>query len=274
VKSAILLAGLNTPGITRVIEPIATRDHSERMLRGFGATVTVEPSPQGRIIEITGEAELTPQAIVVPGDPSSAAFLVVAATIVPGSDVVVENVGLNPTRAGLFTALRLMGASIEEQNPREVGGEPVADLRVRHAALTGIDIPPDLAPSMIDEYPVLFVAAAFATGRTIARGADELRVKESDRIAAMAAALGAAGARVEEVEDGMIIDGTGGDPLPGGATIATLLDHRIAMSMAVAALHCRTGSAGAGITLDDASPVATSYPAFFDQIAHLQSGGA
>ena len=274
VKSAILLAGLNTPGITRVIEPIATRDHSERMLRGFGATVTVEPSPQGRIIEITGEAELRPQAIVVPGDPSSAAFLVVAATIVPGSDVVVENVGLNPTRAGLFTALRLMGASIEEQNPREVGGEPVADLRVRHAALTGIEIPPDLAPSMIDEYPVLFVAAAFATGRTIARGADELRVKESDRIAAMAAALGAAGARVEEVEDGMIIDGTGGDPLLGGATIATLLDHRIAMSMAVAALHCRKGSAGAGITLDDASPVATSYPAFFDQIAQLQSGDA
>jgi 3-phosphoshikimate 1-carboxyvinyltransferase len=274
VKSAVLLAGLNTPGITRVIEPVATRDHSERMLRGFGATVTVEPSPQGRIIEITGEAELKPQAIVVPGDPSSAAFLVVAASIVPGSDVVIENVGLNPTRAGLFTALRMMGASIEEQNPREVGGEPVADLRVRHAALTGIEIPHELAPSMIDEYPVLFVAAAFATGRTVARGADELRVKESDRIAAMAAALGAAGARVEEVEDGMIIDGTGGDPLPGGATIATLLDHRIAMSMAVAALHCRKGNAGGAITLDDASPVATSYPAFFDQIAQLQGGEA
>ncbi len=190
VKSAVLLAGLNTPGITRVIEPVATRDHSERMLRGFGAKVTVEPSPQGRIIAITGEAELLPQEIVVPGDPSSAAFLVVAATIVPGSDIVVENVGLNPTRAGLFTALRMMGASIEELDRREVGGEPVADLRVRHAALTGIEIPPDLAPSMIDEYPVLFVAAAFASGRTIARGADELRVKESDRIAAMAAALG------------------------------------------------------------------------------------
>jgi 3-phosphoshikimate 1-carboxyvinyltransferase len=265
VKSAVLLAGLNTPGITRVIEPIATRDHSERMLRGFGATVTVEPSPQGRIIEITGEAELKPQHIVVPGDPSSAAFLVVAATIVSGSDVVVENVGLNPTRAGLFTALRLMGASIEELDAREVGGEPVADLRVRHAALSGIEVPPDLAPSMIDEYPVLFVAAAFATGRTIARGAEELRVKESDRIAAMAAALGAAGARVEEVEDGLIVEGNGGDPLSGGATIATVLDHRIAMSMAVAALHCR-----AAITLDDASPVATSYPAFFDQIAQLQ----
>lgn len=272
VKSAVLLAGLNTPGITRVIEPVATRDHSERMLRGFGANVTVEPSPQGRIISITGEAELVPQQIVVPGDPSSAAFLVVAATIVPGSDIVVENVGLNPTRAGLFTALRMMGASIEELDPRDVGGEPVADLRVRHAALTGIEIPPDLAPSMIDEYPVLFVAAAFASGRTVARGADELRVKESDRIAAMAAALTVIGARVEEVEDGMIIDGTGGDPLPGGGTIATLLDHRIAMSMTVAGLHCRRANDGTGVTLDDASPVATSYPAFFAQIAQLQGG--
>jgi 3-phosphoshikimate 1-carboxyvinyltransferase len=269
VKSAVLLAGLNTPGITRVIEPIATRDHSERMLRGFGATVTVAPSPKGRIIEITGEAELIAQHIVVPGDPSSAAFLVVAATIVPGSDVVVENVGLNPTRAGLFTALRLMGASIEELHPRDVGGEPVADLRVRHAALSGIEVPPDLAPSMIDEYPVLFVAAAFAAGRTIARGAEELRVKESDRIAAMAAALGAAGARVEEVEDGLIIEGNGGEPLAGGVTVATLLDHRIAMSLAVAALNSRTA-----ITLDDASPVATSYPAFFAQIAHLQGATA
>lgn len=269
VKSAVLLAGLNTPGITSVIEPIATRDHSERMLRGFGAIVTVETAAQGKIISITGEAELKPQHIVVPGDPSSAAFLVVAATIVPGSDVVVENVGLNPTRAGLFTALRLMGASIEELDRREVGGEPVADLRVRHAALSGIEVPPDLAPSMIDEYPVLFVAAAFATGRTIARGAEELRVKESDRIATMATALTAIGARVEEVEDGLLIDGSGGDPLTGGATIATQLDHRIAMSMTVAALNCRSD-----VTLDDASPVATSYPAFFDQIAQLQGDAA
>ncbi len=274
VKSAVLLAGLNTPGVTSVIEPVATRDHSERMLRGFGAAVSVESSPQGKIISITGEAELKPQHIVVPGDPSSAAFLVVAATIVPGSDIVVENVGLNPTRAGLFTVLRLMGADIEELNPRDVGGEPVADLRVRHSALTGIEVPRDLAPSMIDEYPVLFVAAAFASGRTIARGAEELRVKESDRIAAMALALGAAGARVEEVEDGLLIDGTGGDPLPGDATVATQLDHRIAMSMAVAALHCRRTNTDAGITLDDASPVATSYPAFFDQITLLQGGAA
>ena len=274
VKSAVLLAGLNTPGVTRVIEPIPTRDHSERMLRGFGAEVTVEASPQGRIISLMGEAELRPQHIVVPGDPSSAAFLVVAATIVPGSDIVVENVGLNPTRTGLFTALRMMGASIEEVNQREVGGEPVADLHVRHAALSGIAVPPDLAPSMIDEYPILFVAAAFASGRTVARGADELRVKESDRIAAMAAALSVAGAQVEEVEDGLIIDGTGGEPLPGGGTIATLLDHRVAMSMAVAALHCSNTTSGAALTLDDASPVATSYPAFFDQIAHLQGEAA
>ncbi|WP_010217257.1 3-phosphoshikimate 1-carboxyvinyltransferase [Sphingomonas sp. PAMC 26621] len=265
VKSAVLLAALNTPGITRVIEPVATRDHSERMLRGFGADVTVEQTPEGKIISLRGEAELKPQQIVVPGDPSSAAFLVVAATLVPGSDIVVENVGLNPTRAGLFTALRMMGASIEECDARDVGGEPVADLRVRYAALTGIDVPAELAPSMIDEYPVLFVAAAFASGTTIARGAEELRVKESDRIAAMAAALGAIGARVEEVEDGMIVHGSGGAPLPGGATIATLLDHRIAMSLAVAALACDKP-----VTLDDISPVATSYPAFFAQIAQLQ----
>jgi 3-phosphoshikimate 1-carboxyvinyltransferase len=266
VKSAILLAGLNAPGITRVIEPVAARDHSERMLRGFGAELTVEDSPAGKIISIRGEAELKPQDIVVPGDPSSAAFLVVAATIVPGSDVVIENVGLNPTRAGIFTALRLMGANIEELNPREVGGEPVADLRVRHAPLTAIEVPSELAPSMIDEYPVLFVAAAFAQGRTVARGAHELRVKESDRIAAMAAALGACGVETDEFEDGLAVHGRGGDPIAGGATVATHLDHRIAMSMAVAAL-----AAKAPITLDDASPVATSYPAFFDQIATLQA---
>ena len=269
VKSAVLLAGLNTPGRTTVIEPVATRDHTERMLRGFGACVSIDSSPAGRIITVTGEAELRPQEIVVPGDPSSAAFLVVAATIVPGSDIVVEHVGLNPTRAGLFAVLRLMGASIDELDPRDVGGEPVADLRVRHAALCGIDVPPDLAPSMIDEYPILFVAAAFATGRTSARGIAELRVKESDRIAAMAAALGAVGVRAEELADGLIVEGTSGEPLPGGACVATLLDHRIAMSMAIAGLH-----AHAPITLDDAAPVATSYPAFFDQIATLQGDAA
>jgi 3-phosphoshikimate 1-carboxyvinyltransferase len=269
VKSAILLAGLNTPGITRVIEPIPTRDHSERMLAGFGAQVEVEETARGRVISITGEAELRPQRIVVPGDPSSAAFWLVAASIVPRSDVVIENVGLNPTRAGLVTALRMMGADITEIDPRTVGGEPVADLRVRHAALSAITVPHDLAPSMIDEYPALFVAAAFAAGRTVARGADELRVKESDRIAAMRAALEANGVSMTEHEDGLSIDGTGGDAIPGGGTVATHLDHRIAMSMTIAALHAR-----APVTIDDVSPVATSYPVFFDQLADLTGASA
>jgi 3-phosphoshikimate 1-carboxyvinyltransferase len=258
VKSAVLLAGLNTPGITRVIEPIATRDHSERMLAGFGAELTVEPSPQGRIISIRGEAELKPQQITVPGDPSSAAFWMVAASIVPGSDVTIANVGLNPTRTGIIAALRMMGADIVELEARTVGGEPVADLRVRHAPLKAIEVPADLAPSMIDEYPALFVAAAFAEGRTVARGAEELRVKESDRIAAMAAALGANGVTLEEFEDGLAITGSAGEPIAGGALIASKLDHRIAMSMAVAGLGAK-----AEVSIDDAAPVATSYPGFF-----------
>jgi 3-phosphoshikimate 1-carboxyvinyltransferase len=266
VKSAVLLAGLNTPGITRVIEPVPTRDHSERMLTGFGAQLTVEETPAGRVISITGEAELAPQHITVPGDPSSAAFWMVAASIVPGSDIVIENVGLNPTRAGLVTALRMMGASIEEERARTVGGEPVADLCVRHANLSGIDVPPELAASMIDEYPALFVAAAFARGRTQARGAEELRVKESDRIAAMAAALTAAGAAVHEHPDGLSIDGRDGDPLPGATRIAAHLDHRIAMSMAIASLHARVA-----IEIDDAAPIATSYPGF---VATAESLGA
>jgi 3-phosphoshikimate 1-carboxyvinyltransferase len=258
VKSAVLLAGLNTPGITRVIEPVATRDHSERMLRGFGAELTIEDDAAGRIIAIRGEAELKPQTITVPGDPSSAAFWLVAASIVPGSDLVVRNVGLNPTRTGLIAALRRMGADITELDRREVGGEPVADLRVRHALLTAIDVPPDLAPSMIDEYPVLFVAAAFASGRTVARGAHELRVKESDRIDAMKAALEACGVPCEEFEDGLAITGTGGDAIPGGGRVASRLDHRIAMSMTVAGLH-----AARPVTIDDVAPVATSYPVFY-----------
>ena len=262
VKSAILLAGLNTPGITQVVEPVPTRDHSERMLAGFGADLTIEETDEGRVISIRGEAELSPQAIVVPGDPSSAAFWLVAASIVPGSDLVIENVGLNPTRTGLMTALRMMGADIAEMERRTVGGEPVADLRVRHAPLRAIAVPADLAPSMIDEYPALFVAAAFAAGVTEARGAEELRVKESDRIAAMRAALAACGVPVTEVADGLIVTGSGGDPIPGGATVAALLDHRIAMSMAIAGLHARRP-----ITIDDTAPVATSYPDFFAQMA-------
>ena len=266
VKSAVLLAGLNTPGITRVIEPIATRDHSERMLRGFGAILEVEESADGRIISLHGEAELKPQSIIVPGDPSSAAFWMVAASIVEGSDITIRNVGLNPTRAGIVTALRMMGASIDEIDARTVGGEPVADLRVRHAPLTAIDVPPHLAPSMIDEYPALFVAAAFAHGTTRARGAEELRVKESDRIAAMHAALSACGVAMEEHPDGLWITGSSSAPIPGGACIASNLDHRIAMSMAVAGLAAR-----APVEIDDASPIATSHPGF---VATLETLGA
>ncbi len=261
VKSAILLAGLNTPGITTVIEPVPTRDHSERMLRGFGAELDVEVAPDGtRTIRLSGEAELRPQAITVPGDPSSAAFFAVAALIVPGSDLVIENVGLNPTRAALFAVLRKMGGSIEELDRREVGGEPVADLRVRHSALTGITVDPAVVPSMVDEFPVLFVAAALAAGRTVTSGLEELRVKESDRISAMHAALTLAGATVTETADGVIIDGTGGAPLagtPDGTEVTTHLDHRIAMAMAVAGLASRTG-----VAVDDTRPIATSFPVF------------
>ena len=269
VKSAVLLAGLNTAGVTTVIEPVATRDHSERMLRGFGADLELEEADGERIIRIRGEADLRPQEIEVPGDPSSAAFFIVAATLVEGSDLVIENVGINPTRAGLIAVLRQMGASIDELEPREVGGEPVADLRIRHAPLTGIDIDPGVAPSMIDEFPILFVAAVLARGRTVTRGLDELRVKESDRLTAMAAALTAAGARVEEAPDGLTIDGSGGEPLRGSAKagVKTHLDHRIAMSMAVAGLASRDG-----VEIDDTRPIATSFPDFLALMDRLQTG--
>ena len=270
VKSAILLAGLNAPGITRIVEPVPTRDHSERMLKGFGADLKVEVEADGtRIITLTGEAELRPQAITVPGDPSSAAFPIVAALITPGSEITVTNVGMNPTRAGLFGILSAMGADLNFSNEREVGGEPVADITARYSRLSGIDVPPDVAPSMIDEFPVFFVAASFAHGTTRTSGLDELRVKESDRIALMARGLTQIGARVQEVEDGLIIEGTGGAPLPGGKSlpvIAASLDHRIAMSFAVAGL-ATTG----GLTVDDMRPVATSFPGF---TALLQTLGA
>ncbi len=266
VKSAILLAGLNTPGITTVIEPVPTRDHSERMLKGFGATLDVEVESDGtRWISVMGEAELRPQTIVVPGDPSSAAFFIVAALLVPGSDVTIANVGLNPTRAGLVEVLKAMGGDIELLDAREVGGEPVADLRVRHSLLRGIAVDPAVAPSMIDEYPILFVAAALAEGTTVTTGLDELRVKESDRLSVMAAGLAAIGVRVEESEDGLVIHGTGGDPLPGGATIAGHLDHRICMSFAIAGLVSK-----APVTIDDMAPVATSFPNFEALLEGLQ----
>ncbi len=270
VKSAVLLAGLNTPGVTTVIEPVPTRDHSERMLRGFGAELDVAVESDGtRVITIRGEAELRPQTIDVPGDPSSAAFFIVAALIVPGSEIVIENVGLNPTRAGLIDVLRQMGGHIEERDRREVGGEPVADLLVRHSALTGIDVDPAVAPSMIDEFPALFVAAALASGTTTTSGLDELRVKESDRLAVMAAALTEAGARIEEHEDGLVIHGTGGEPLPGTpGAIETHLDHRIAMSMAVAGLASRDG-----VEVDDTRPIATSFPVFEAMLDGLAQDG-
>ncbi len=258
VKSAILLAGLNTPGISTVIEPVPTRDHSERMLAGFGADLTVETASDGvRTIRIRGEAELKPLTIEVPGDPSSAAFFMVAGLIVPGSDILIENVGMNSTRAGLYHVLRAMGGQIEAVNLRQVGGEPVADLRVLHSALTGIEVDPAVVPSMVDEFPVLFVAAALAKGRTVTTGLEELRVKESDRLSAMAAALTSIDAQITETADGLIIDGTGGEPLAGGGPIATHLDHRIAMSMAVAGLASRDG-----VEVDDTRPIATSFPVF------------
>ena len=253
VKSAILLAALNVPGVTRVIEPVATRDHSERMLRAFGVDVLVD----GEEISLRGEAELRPQAVAVPADPSAAAFPLVAALLVPGSQVRIEGVGINPGRAGLFKVLREMGADLRIENAREQGGEPVADLIAHHSALRGVDVPPEIAPSMIDEFPILFVAAAFAQGTTRTAGLGELRVKESDRLAVMAEGLRTIGARVEESADGLVVHGSGGDPLPGGGRIDPRLDHRIAMSFAVAGLACRRP-----VTVADMAPADTSFPGF------------
>jgi 3-phosphoshikimate 1-carboxyvinyltransferase len=258
VKSAVLLAGLNAPGQTVVIERDATRDHSERMLRGFGAEVSVERTAEGHVITLTGRPELRPQTAAVPRDPSSAAFPVCAALIVPGSDILVPGVSQNPTRNGLYLTLVEMGAQIEFLNPREEGGEPVADLRVRFSGdLAGVEVPPDRAPSMIDEYPILSVVAACAVGRTVMRGVKELRVKESDRIDAMARGLEACGVRVEEDEDTLIVHGLGADGVPGGATCTTHLDHRIAMSFLVLGMATK-----APVSIDDASPIVTSFPAF------------
>lgn len=264
VKSAVLLAGLNTPGETVVIEPEATRDHTERMLRGFGATVETEATDDGRVITLTGQPELHPMDIIVPRDPSSAAFPVAAALIAPGSDVLVPNICLNPTRAGLYTTLAEMGADITLEAPREEGGEPVADIRARHGALTGVEVPPERAPSMIDEYPVLACIAAYAEGDTIMRGIGELRVKESDRIAATVAGLRANGIEVTEEEDGMIVHGRGPESVPGGGTVATHLDHRIAMAFA-----CLGFGAQAPVTIDDAAPIRTSFPGFEQLMGNL-----
>ena len=265
VKSAVLFAGLNAPGQTVVIEKEATRDHTERMLAGFGAQLQVEMTPEGKVITLTGQPELKPQHIVVPRDPSSAAFPVCAALIVEGSDVLVPNIGLNPTRAGLFTTLREMGADLSYENMREEGGEPVADLRARFSPdMVGIEVPPERAASMIDEYPVLSVVACFAAGQTVMRGVKELRVKESDRIDAMAKGLRAAGITVDEGEDWWIVTGRGHGQVPGGVTVESRLDHRIAMSFIVMGL-----ATNRSMTVDDASPIATSFPVFEPLMAAL-----
>lgn len=257
VKSAVLLAGLNAPGQTVVIEREPTRDHSERMLVGFGAELVVEKTAEGNVITLTGQPELRPQVVAVPRDPSSAAFPVCAALIVEGSDIFVPGVSQNLTRNGIYITLVEMGADITFENPREEGGEPVADLRVRFSELRGIEVPPERAPSMIDEYPILSVVAANALGKTVMRGVKELRVKESDRIDAMARGLEACGVRVEEDEDTLIVHGMGAGGVPGGATCATHIDHRIAMAFMVAGMASKKP-----ITIDDASPIATSFPLF------------
>jgi 3-phosphoshikimate 1-carboxyvinyltransferase len=257
VKSALLLAALNIPGVTRVLEPIETRDHSERILAGAGADIWIEETPEGRLISLRGETELKPQRFLVPRDPSQAAFLLVAALVVPGSEVRVEGVGINPTRIGLFEVLREMGADLSVANRREQGGEPVADITARHSSLRAVDVPPERAPSMIDEFPIFFIAAAFAQGTSRTSGLQELRVKESDRLAVMAEGLRQIGVPVEEQADGLTVTGTGGEPLPGGGTIDPRLDHRVAMSFAVAGLHAK-----APVTVADMSPADTSFPDF------------
>ena len=257
VKSAILLAGLNTPGETTVIEREATRDHTELMRRNFGATVRVEPAEGGgRAITVVGHPELTGRPVMVPADPSSAAFPTVAALLVEGSEIRLPNVGLNPLRTGLYQTLLEMGAQISFENQRDQAGEPVADLVVRASRLKGIDVPAARAPSMIDEYPILAIAAAFAEGTTRMWGLGELRVKESDRLAAMARGLAACGVAVEETQDSLIVHGTGRVPA-GDATIATHFDHRIAMAFLVMGM-----ASARPVTVDDAQAIDTSFPAF------------
>lgn len=264
VKSAILLAGLNAPGITTVIEPVATRDHTEKMLEGFGVPVKVETDTDGaRRISVTGQQKLTGCDIAVPADPSSAAFAIVAALIVPGSHVHVPGVMMNPTRTGLLDTLLEMGGDIAIENRRLSGGEEIADLTVRHSALKGVTVPAERAASMIDEYPVLAVAAAFAEGDTLMQGVHELRVKESDRLAAVAAGLAANGVAHKEGEDWLKVSGDAKGRY-GGGTVLTHLDHRIAMSFLVMGL-----ASDKPVAIDDAAPIATSFPQFVDLMEGL-----
>ena len=267
VKSALLLAGLNAPGWTVIEEPEPTRDHSERMLRHFGAEVVVEgegrTGGRGRVIRLRGQPELRAADVVVPGDPSSAAFPIVAALLVPGSRITVPGVGLNPARIGLFGTLMEMGADLVISNERIEGGEPVGDVTVTHGPLTGVDVPPERAPSMIDEYPILAVAAAVAEGQTTMRGLGELRVKESDRLSATAAMLAANGVRVVVQGDDLVVEGS---TVAGGAVVATHMDHRIAMSALVLGQV-----AEAGVGVDDSAFIETSFPGF---VPLMQAMGA
>jgi len=266
VKSAVLLAGLHAAGVTEVIEPEATRDHTERMLRAFGATVEVEDAADGRHIRLAGGQKLSAAAIRVPGDPSSAAFPLVAALITPGSAVTVEGVLLNPLRTGLFTTLTEMGADLTIENERTDGGERVGDVTARYSALKGIAVPTERAPSMIDEYPILAVAAAYADGATYMRGIGELRVKESDRIAVMAAGLAACGVGVEEEAEGLVVAGTAraNHKVAGGGFVHTHGDHRIAMSHLILGL-----GAEAAVAVDEPGMIATSFPGFNALMAGL-----
>jgi len=255
IKSAILIAGLHAAGETTVIEPAATRDHTERMLSHFGAQVTATKRQGLRAVSIKGDAELSGRDVKVPGDPSSAAFLVAAALIVPGSEVTIEGVLINPTRTGFYTTLREMGADLAFSGEAEAGGEPVADIRVRHSRLKGVRVPSERAPTMIDEYPVLACLAAYAAGETRMEGLAELKVKESDRLAATAAGLTANGVGAKVDRDALIVEG--GRGVPGGGHVATQLDHRIAMAFLTLGL-----GADAPVAVDDAGMIATSFPEF------------
>ena len=268
IKSAVLLAGLHAAGTTTVIEAQATRDHTERMLRHFGAEVAVAERSSGhRVITVQGDAELEGQSINVPGDPSSAAFLVAAALIVPGSEVTLEGVLINPTRTGFYVTLREMGADVAFDNAREEGGEPVADIVVRHSALRGVRVPPERAPSMIDEYPVLACLAAFAVGETRMEGLAELKVKESDRLAATAAGLAANGVPAGVHGDSLVVGGGAG--VRGGGTVTTHLDHRIAMAFLTLGL-----GADRPVTVDNSDTIATSFPEFRGLMERLGAGFA